>query len=133
MLFRSSKKVISEIASLALEGNRWMMWGGMVDVMCLGREIARKEGNSLADSYLPLLKNLRDIDSHNLDDYDAWQRNINKDELADLVGNRYFWRGEFLVMRRPFSYVSLKMSSNRVVGSEYINKENAKGLYAQLQ
>lgn len=127
--FAFSKKVISEIASLALEGNRWMMWGGMVDVMCLGREIARKEGNSLADSYLPLLKNLRDIDSHNLDDYDAWQRNINKDELADLVGNRYFWRGEFLVMRRPFSYVSLKMSSNRVVGSEYINKENAKGLW----
>ena len=45
------------------------------------------------------------------------------------VGNRYFWRVEFMTHQRKGWYASVKMASNRVVGAETVNGENVQGTH----
>ena len=56
--FEFSPEVIYSMSALALEGNRWMMWNGMVDPMVLGREISRTDGNKLSMGHRAVVKNL---------------------------------------------------------------------------
>lgn len=127
--FALSERTIENTASLALEGTRWMMWGSMVDAMVLGREISRKGGNIYSKPFLSIINNLSKVDTLNHEAYNAWASNIKMESLDDIVGCRYFWRGEMMVCRSPSFYVSLKMSSSNTVGSETLNRENTQGYW----
>lgn len=115
------------LTTLALEGNRWMMWKGMVDPMTMGREITRKGENKDALGFLPIIDRLASVDSVHSKEYDAWRREVKGSNV--LRGCRYYWRGEMLVCRSNDFYTSLKMSSKKTVGSELVNRENRKGLW----
>ena len=123
------RETLVAMTDLALEGNRWMMWRGMVDAMTLGREISRKDGNALSENFLSVIDNLSRVDSLNAAAYASWKRNIAEGTGDSLEGCRYFWRGELMVCRAVDYYVSLKMSSVNTVGSESINRENRRGLW----
>jgi chondroitin AC lyase len=47
----------------------------------------------------------------------------------DLVGDRFFWRSDYLVHRGKMLFATVKMSSTRVVGGETVNKENLSGAH----
>ena len=126
-VFAFDQETVRAASALALDGSRWMMWKGIVDPMVLGREIARKGGDSRSEGILSTIERLSRIDSLNKNYYNLWMKNIKEGSPDSLRGCRYFWRGEFMVCRDSAHYVSLKMSSKNTVGSESINRENRKG------
>lgn len=121
------RKTLDAMSALALEGNRWMMWRGMIDPMTMGREISRKGGNKIASSYRTIIENLMKSDPLHFDEYNAWLQEILGKNF--LSGCRYFIQGELMICRSDDYYVSLKMSSKSTVGSEMLNRENRKGFW----
>lgn len=127
LTFAFSENSIKSMLSLALDGNRMMMWKGMADAMTVGREISLKGGNKETYDYSIIIDYLSALDSSRSNEVNAW-----RDEIAgkeNFSGCRYFWRGEMMVCKSSDYYVSLKMSSSRTVGSEFLNRENRKGLW----
>lgn len=120
-------KMLDAMSALALEGNRWMMWRGMVDPMTMGREISRKGGNKIASSYRSIIENLMKSDSLHVSEYNAWLQEVSGENF--LSGCRYFVQGELMISRSDDYYVSLKISSKNTVGSEMLNRENRKGFW----
>lgn len=125
--FAFDSTTVSTMSSLALEGNRWMTWKGLVDPMTMGREISRKGENKDASSYLGTINCLNSVDSAHSREYESWRRDIRGADT--LRGCKYFWRGEMMVCRSKNHYISLKMSSSWTVASELVNNENKKGLW----
>ncbi|WP_295069101.1 polysaccharide lyase family 8 super-sandwich domain-containing protein [uncultured Fibrobacter sp.] len=125
--FAFNGESMKALSALALDGTRWMMWKGMVDPMTMGREISRKGENKIASGFLPIIENLSAADTLHKKEYDAWKREISG--ANSLNGCRYFWRSEFMVCRSNGYYISLKMSSRRTVGSEFVNRENSQGFW----
>jgi len=122
-----SQKSIKDMSSLALDGNRMMMWKGMADAMTVGREISLKDGNRETSEYSSIIEYLRAVDPSRSKEYDSWREEIAGAE--HFSGCRYFWRGEMMVCKSKDHYVSLKMSSSRTVGGEFLNRQNRKGLW----
>ena len=46
-----------------------------------------------------------------------------------FLGNRYFWNSDFMTHQREAYYISVKMVSDRTVGTESIHAENTKGCW----
>lgn len=127
--FAFTENTIENMRDFALQGNRWMMWNGMVDAMTIGREISRKGAGTHVEASLSIPRYLKDVDLSHADEYDEWTLQMKKRVPEKLNGCRYFPRGELLVCRSPEFYVSLKMSSKGTVGSESLNRENRKGFW----
>lgn len=125
--FAYKEKSIRDMAAFALEGNRWMMWKGMVDAMTLGRDISLVSKNKESKGYADIISYLKTADPQHRSEYDAWLRDIKGDEHQK--GCHYFWRGEIMVCKSKSSYVSLKLSSKKTVGAEFLNRENRRGLW----
>lgn len=49
--------------------------------------------------------------------------------LAELIGNRMFWKGDAMIHRRSGVVVSVKCFSNRTGNSECVNSENLQGVH----
>lgn len=126
-VYAFNQETLDAMSALALHGNRWMMWKGMVDPMVLGREISRKDDNKNAGGYVYIIRNLESVDSSRAEDYSLWKKEIKGENF--LSGCHYFERGELMVCRSDDYYISLKMSSRKTVGSESINRENRKGFW----
>ncbi len=127
LAFAFSQNAIQGMSSLALEGNRMMMWKGMADAMTVGREISQKEGNKETQDYLSIIDYLTAVDSSRGQEYESWREEIQGGEKSS--GCLYFWRGEMMVCKSMGHYISLKMSSSRTVGGEFLNRQNRKGLW----
>ncbi|GEM_PF-4681028 len=127
LAFAFSDNTIKDMSSLALDGNRMMMWKGMADAMTVGREISLKDGNRETSEYSTIIDYLAAVDSSRSKEYESWRSEIAGGET--FSGCRYFWRGEMMVCKSQDYYVSLKMSSSRTVGGEFLNRQNRKGLW----
>jgi len=46
---------------------------------------------------------------------------------APLIGNRHFWRADFMAHHREGFYASVRMTSNRLIQTEKVNDENQRG------
>ncbi len=127
--FSFSPEQINAMALLALNGDRWMIWGKSFDVMSTGRGISRLQDNAKVESFIKTLENLSITDSSRSLEYGNFIDYINGINRSFLEGTKYFWRGDFMVKRLPNFYSSLKMSSDATVGSEFMNRENKKGYW----
>src|SRR5262249_15036124 len=57
-------------------------------------------------------------------EYQLFARRLLADPQAPpLVGNRCFWRSDYMVHRRPSWFASVKMLSDRMVSAELVNDE----------
>ena len=83
--------------------------------------------NKESKGYVDIISYLKTADPQHSSEYDDWLRDIKGDEHQK--GCHYFWRGEIMVCKSKSSYVSLKLSSKKTVGAEFLNRENRRGLW----
>lgn len=95
-------------------GVRWVIYRGRMDLNACGRYVGPGTEKRLSDAYLKAAGELRKVIP-----------DCPETEIAS--GTRYFYRSDFLVHRRPDYYVSLRMCSRRVIGSETVGRENLQG------
>lgn len=118
---------IDVLVRLALDGDRWMIRGRMFDVSATGRQISRPGQNArfmkAAAARLARLAPTRATEFRALKAYVVGARG------PVVTGNRHFWRSDFMAHQQPNMYVSVKMCSDRTVGTESINGENLLGYW----
>ena len=95
-------------------GVRWVIHRGDMDLNACGRYVGIGTEKRLGEAYRKAVKVLRSV-----------RPDCPESEIAS--GTRYFASSDFLVHRRPDYYVSLRMCSSRVIGSETVGRENLQG------
>jgi hypothetical protein len=121
---------IDIISNYLLDGSRWMMRGPLMDYGTNGRGLVRipTKGNNITPG--AYCDQLAGLDPAHADQYHALRAMIlGKGPVYPLLGNKQFWRSDFMVDQTKDIYFSVKMNSSRTVGIETINGENLKGYW----
>lgn len=112
-----------------LDGQGWISWRGAMDISSCGRQLMPHSPVSKTTNIAGVMKQARTFDPTRRNDYEAYLQRNQPNAVNDLVGERFFWRSDYVVHRRPDLAVTLKMSSNRVIGTELVNSENLSGYH----
>ncbi len=117
---------VAILASLMLEGDSWMGHRQFRDFNVLGREISRiEEINWSNDSY----QDMSNIETPFQERFGKINNYMIGDSDYPYQGTKHFWTADFMSQHGPSYYLSARMPSNRVLGTESINDENLKGNY----
>jgi chondroitin AC lyase len=111
-----------------LDGEAWVNWRGRMDISSCGRQFMPRSPAVKARTIAQVMRNVALFDQEKAAQYLAAGRE-GGDEPNDLIGNRVFWRSDYVVHRTSDWAATLKMSSRRVVGAESLNSENFLGYH----
>jgi chondroitin AC lyase len=111
-----------------LEGEAWVNWRGRMDISSCGRQFMPHSPAAKARTIAQVMRSVPLFDQEKAAQYLAAARE-DSDRQNDLVGNRVFWRSDYVVHRTPGWAATLKMSSRCVVGAESLNNENFLGYH----
>jgi chondroitin AC lyase len=121
---------LSLLADHLLEGHGHMLRGKLLDYSAYGRTLVRKEASEGAVEFEAACDELAGLLPERAAALGALKKHIaGSGAPASFVGNRYFWNSDFMTHQRDAYYMSVKMISNRTVGTETINGENVKGCW----
>lgn len=109
------ERQINILSSLVNKGYKWTIWNRMMDVSSLGRQLFH---NAQLHKAYSLAFAAADLD---IDGFPAYG-NL-------LIGHKHFDDSDYTVHRSKNWMSSVKMSSNRVIGTELVNEDNLKGYY----
>ncbi len=119
---------IGYLRGLILDGDQWMIRRGQYDFGTTGRNITRRWQIASSGLKTPA-ERMKGIDPENSTRYQALIDHINGSKNDNLVGNKQFFRSDYMIQRRPGYFLSVKMCSSRTNGTEFMNGENAKGYW----
>lgn len=120
------------LGDMLLQGDQWMVHGGMYDFSTAGRNIARKGIRGLSSAKLKkILRRMEYVDSSRREDYQKMLAHLHTPDgsLPGLIGNKHFWRADYMAHRREGLFFGIKMSSRRTIGTEGMNGENRQGFW----
>ena len=127
--FAYDPEKVDIFSAYLLEGQRWMVYNGLMDLAATGREMTRNHGSSVA-AIAQGAEFLSEIGCPRGPEIDLFAESITmKGSNGGFSGNRQFWLSDFMVHRRPNCYFSVKMASDRVKPNETVNDENLQGYY----
>ncbi|MCP4640040.1 MAG: polysaccharide lyase 8 family protein [bacterium] len=123
--FAAPEEVVEVMVGYVLDGQQWMMRGTTFDYSAVGREIVRvgKHGGGMLSS-AGRLAALGGPRTGELNAYVARMKSGGKD--SPLIGNRHFWRSDYMAHHRPEYFASVRLASNRNRRSEICNAEGRK-------
>ncbi|MEW6749671.1 MAG: polysaccharide lyase family 8 super-sandwich domain-containing protein [Candidatus Latescibacterota bacterium] len=112
--FAFSPEQICILSGYVLDGQQWMVRGRVFDYGCVGREICRRGKDAR-----PLVAACRALVQAGVPrqaECEAFARRLQAPHPADeaLVGNRHYWKSDFMVHHRRAFYASARMHPNRV-------------------
>jgi chondroitin AC lyase len=112
-----------------LDGQNWVSWRGALDISACGRQLMPGSPREKTANLARVMERAARFDPANAPAYADFVAR-NEDGAANrLVGNRFFWRSDYLVHRQPQWAATVKLSSNRVIGTELVNSENLSGYH----
>lgn len=117
------------VISYVLDGKKWMVYKGNFSYNAKGRAVTRKNPENIKPliNTCEFLANLNHIRS---DEIDSFHGELAFQKKSDsYLGNKHFWKSDYMVHQKSNYYVSLRITSNRTIVSESGNKENLKGYY----
>lgn len=126
--FKFSEDKVDILVNYLLDGQRWFNYKNVFDYSVVGREITRYEEDSRG-WLLSVCRQLLDID--NIPRRDELEKFVDSLSEAGLQfhGNRHFWKSDMMTHHRKEYYTSLKMVSDRTVGTESGNGEGLKNFH----
>lgn len=131
-----SSAAVEEYVRFLLDGQQWMMRGGVFDYLARGREITRE--SSIQKSLVPdfvkvvvFLSKLSDVPRRKelihfasvLQQSKQSQLYQKQQQVTEVVGNKHYWNSDYMIHRRSGYSVSVRMFSSRLLNSEMINEE----------
>ncbi|MDI1320221.1 MAG: polysaccharide lyase family 8 super-sandwich domain-containing protein, partial [bacterium] len=112
-----------------LDGQNWVSWRGTMDISACGRQFMPHSPRAKTTNIAMVMKLAALFDPAEAPAYRAFVARNQPGAANDLVGQRMFWRSDYLVHRRPGFAATLKFSSQRVIGAELVNSENLSGYH----
>lgn len=113
--YEFEKQQMDILTSLINKGYRWVIWNRYMDINSLGRQLFHHAQIHKAYSLA----------------FAAADLGIGGFSAAGntLVGHKHFDDSDYTVHRSKNWMASVKMASNRVIGTELVNEDNLKGYY----
>jgi chondroitin AC lyase len=116
------------LADFFLQGDGSMIRGKMLDYSAFGRTLLRREAAQGASDFPEACQELAALLPERSSELLALKSHIEgTGKPYSYLGNRFFWNSDFMTHQREGYYISVKMVSNRTVGTEVIHAENMKG------
>ncbi len=120
------------INNLLLQGYRWVIWKGYMDINALDRQLFHNaplhKALSTGFAARALIANSQQEDAKELQNY--IEDNFDPSHSTSrFTGHKHFWESDQTVHRAPHWMTSVKMASNRIIGTELVNEDNLKGFY----
>lgn len=114
---------IDILSHYILDGQQWMTRGITLDYGTMGREIARLDKDALPIALA--CDDMATINTSRRQEFIDFSNRIKglQSITTGPLGNRHFWRSDFMIHQRPLYYTSVKMASERVNGTESGNGE----------
>lgn len=109
------------LSDYLLKGMRWVVWKNQMDISACGRQLFPDAQKGKARNIAAIFARMPLFDPSLKTHYEK--------AMDDFSGNVHFWKSDMTVHRRNNFYVSVKMSSSRVAGSESCNSENIQGYH----
>ena len=118
--------------SLLLNGYRWIVWKGYMDVNALDRQLFQNAQKHKAFSLAFVTSSLMNgsasaEDKKQMTDF-LQDNYIGHTSASNFTGHKHFWDSDQTVHRSSRWMASVKMASERVIGTELVNEDNLKGL-----
>ncbi len=121
---------LSLLAEHCLQGDGHMIRGKVLDYSAFGRTLLRRDSAQGATDLVEVCNQLAAFVPDRAGELTALKNHIDgTGKPYSFLGNRYFWNSDFMTHQREEYYISVKMVSNRTVGTETIHAENLKGCY----
>jgi len=111
-----------------LNGNRWMLRVNQYDFGVSGRTVSRPNG-LICTALKDIAGKMKTLDAQNTQQYQDLIDHINGTKGDALIGNKMFYRADYMAQKGANYHLSVKMCSSRTTGTEYMNNENAKGFW----
>ena len=124
-----SPEKVAILEGYLLDGEQWMSRGDRMDYSACGREITRR-GAGNASGYARACRDLLTLNPPRPKELEAFALRIGEPPLKQtqpLVGNRAYWRVDYVAHHRPGYLVSVRMTSKRLLQTEVVNEENLLG------
>ena len=121
MRFRS----LDILSGYLLDGQQWLVRGPTFDPSACGREIVRRHACS-SGGLAGAARHLAMLDLPRREELERFAARLDG-RGEPLEGHKHFWRSDLTVHHRPDLYVSVRVTSPRLVQSELVNSENLLG------
>lgn len=118
-------KIISDYVN---KGVRRILWKNKMDVNNLGRQLYRQAQRHKAFSTLFSANALAQVNGADKDSYQALIDENLEETPVGLLGQYHFWKSDITIHRCPAWMASVRMASDRVIGTES-GTDNVKGYY----
>jgi chondroitin AC lyase len=112
-----------------LDGESWVSWRGGLDISSCGRQLMPHLPTDKTAETASIMMQAAVFDPDSAPAYLDYVARNQPGAPNDLVGDKYFWRSDYLVHRTGGFAATLKMSSTRVIGAERVNSENLSGYH----
>lgn len=123
----------SILNNLLTEGYRWIIWRGYMDVNALDRQLFHNapihKALAIGNAANSLKKGSTPAEAQKLDAFLADNFPSQSPTGVAFTGQKHFWDSDQTVHRAPQWSASVKMASQRVIGTELVNEDNLKGFY----
>jgi chondroitin AC lyase len=120
---------LAAFRSYLIDGQNWISWRGAMDISSCARQLMPHSPRTKTATIAQVMAQTAGFDPSQAPAYRAFIARNRPGAANDLVGNRFFWRSDYMVHRRPVFAATLKMSSTRVIGAELVNSENLSGYH----
>ena len=124
--FAFPKEKIDILSNYILDGQQWMFRGDVMDYSVQGRGITRVGLPSRA--IISACQDMIKLATPRRKEFEAFIRTLKGEDPpgAVLIGNKHFWRSDFMVHRRKAYNASVRMASKRMRRTEVVNSEGLK-------
>lgn len=116
---------LATLVNAVLDGYRWFCQHGSFDHSTAGREISRRGAVSSA-GMKACIERLLEMDAPRSEELKRYISFIDGETSFENPGNRHFWRSDIMVQHGTDFYISARVPSVRVIGTERMNNENLK-------
>lgn len=119
--------------NLLTEGYRWIIWRGYMDVNALDRQLFHNapihKALAIGNAAASLKKGSSSTDVKKLDAFLDDNFPPSASPATTFTGQKHFWDSDQTIQRTSEWMASIKMASERVIGTELVNEDNLKGFY----
>ncbi|WP_293717149.1 polysaccharide lyase family 8 super-sandwich domain-containing protein [uncultured Parabacteroides sp.] len=123
----------SILNNLLTEGYRWIIWRGYMDVNALDRQLFHNapihKALAMGNAANSLRKGSSPADAGKLQAFLDDNFPPQQPRGTAFTGQKHFWDSDQTIHRAPKWMASIKMASERVIGTELVNEDNLKGFY----
>ena len=123
--YQMSNTQVQIITNAILGGFQWFCQKSAFDFGTTGREISRS-GAISSLSLKTVVNRLKLMNPSRSAELNDCYNFINGSSAFAHPGNKYFWKSDFMVQHGPAFYLSARVPSKRITGTERMNNENLK-------